>query len=148
MRYDFDNKPRRSIFMTGVWAIVILGGLSAVGSFVFTGLNVLSQPGRVIQKTFDADNMIYNYEWFRQQYQDVAAMKVKISNSEAQLHSWLSTAPERSSWKIQDSQTHSQLNSIVLGQKNQLAQMIADYNSRASMANRSFFMSGLPSQIN
>lgn len=148
MRYDFDNKPRRSIFMTGVWAIVILGGLSAVGGAVFTGLNVLSQPGRVIQKTFDADNMIYNYEWFRQQYQDVEAMKVKIANSEAQLQSWLSTAPERSSWKIQDSQTHSQLNSIVLGQKNQLAQMIANYNSRASMANRSIFMNGLPSNIN
>jgi hypothetical protein len=147
MQYDFENKPRRSFFGLGFWIIVIIAGLSMIGGVISIGGNLLSQPGRVIQQTFDANNMIYNYEWFRQQYQDVDAMKIKISNSEAQLQSWLANAPERSTWKIQDSQTYSQLNSIVLGQKNQLAQMIANYNSRSSMANRSIFMNGLPSQI-
>lgn len=148
MRYDFDNRPRRSFFGLGFWIILIFAGLTAVGGLAFGTLNILSQPGRVIQQTFQAENMVYNYEWFRQQFQDVEAMRTRIINSENQLQSWLSSAPERSQWKVQDSQMHSQLNSIVLGQKNQLAQMIANYNSRASMANRSIFMAGLPQSIN
>lgn len=147
MRYDFDNKPRRSFFGLGFWVIIILAGLSIVGGWVGTASFLMNQPARIIQQTFDANNVIYNYEWFRQQYQDVEAMKMKIVNSQSQLDSWISSAPDRSDWKTQDRQTHSQLNSIVLGQKNQLAQMIANYNARATMANRSIFMSGLPSTI-
>lgn len=147
MRYDFDRKPRRSFFGLGFWIILIIVGLSVVGGWVGLGGFLLNQPAVIIQKTFDANNVLYNYEWFRQQYQDIEAMKTRIINSETQLQAWISNAPERSQWKIQDNQTYSQLNSIVLGQRNQLAQMIANYNSRASMANRSIFMAGLPSNI-
>lgn len=34
-----------------------------IGGVVFT-INLASQPGRIVSKTLDADNMIQNYEWF------------------------------------------------------------------------------------
>lgn len=148
MKYDFENKPRRSFFGLGVWIIVIVLGLGVVGGVGGWALNIASQPGQIVQQTFQAENIIYNYEWFRQQYQDVQAMDTRIGNSQTQLEAWLANAPPRSDWKIQDSQTYSQLNSIVLGQKNQRAQMVANYNARASMANRSIFRAGLPETIN
>lgn len=147
MPYDFENKPRRSFFSLGVWIIVIVLGLGAVGGIGSWALNLASQPAQIITKTFNADNILYNYEWFRQQFQDINAIDKKIVNSQSQLTSWIDSAPVRNNWKIQDRQMYNQLNSIVLGLSNQRAQMVADYNARATMANRSIFMNGLPDQI-
>lgn len=147
MKYDFENKPRRSFFGLGVWIIIIVLGLGAVAGVGSWALNLASQPARVVTKTFDADNMIYNYEWFKQQYNDILAMDSKISNAQAQLDGWISGSPERSEWKIQDRQMYGQLNSIVLGLTNQRATMVATYNARAEMANRSIFMRDVPSHI-
>ena len=147
MNYDFENKPRRSVFGLGVWVIVIVLGLGTVAGEGSWALNLASQPGKVITKTFEADNMINNYEWFKTQYNDILAMDAKIGNAQSQLNSWVASAPERSDWKIQDRQMYGQLNSIVLGLTNQRATMAATYNARAEMANRSIFMRDVPSHI-
>lgn len=147
MKYDFENKPRRSFFGLGAWIIVIVLGLGAVAGAGSWALNLASQPGKVITKIFEADNMINNYEWFKTQHNDILAMEAKIGNAQTQLDSWIASAPERSEWKIQDRQMYGQLNSIVLGLTNQRATMVATYNARAEMANRSIFMRDVPSHI-
>lgn len=38
--------------------------LSIVVSSIGWGISLLAQPGRIVSKTFDADNVIANYEWF------------------------------------------------------------------------------------
>ena len=78
--------------------------------------------------------MIYNYEYFRQQYQDVVAIDGKIT-----------TMAEGAASATGDEKTR--LNSVVLGLKAKRQQMVADYNAKASMANRSIFLAGLPNQI-
>lgn len=147
MRYDFENKPRRSFLGVGAWVIVIVLGLGTIAGVGTWTLNLAAQPGRIITQTFDANNIIYNYEWFKTQYNDILAMDQKIVNARDQLDSWVSTAPPRDNWKIQDRQMHNQLNSFVLGLTNQRASMVALYNSRAQSANRYIFMRDVPSQL-
>ncbi len=131
----FINRPRRTVFGIGVSAIVIVAGLALVGTAVFGVSNLLIQPARVVQKTLDADNMIYNYEWFRQQYQDVLAMDGKIAVQQEALDA------------VIDADERIRVASIVAGLKTKRQQMVADYNARGSMANRSIFTAGLPQQI-
>jgi len=147
MHYDFEKKPRRSVFMVGVWALVIISGLGVVGTVLSTGTNFFTQASRVVTKTIDADNMLNNYEWFKTQYNDILAMDLKLSNAENARDSWLESAPPRKQWATQDRQMFNQLSSIALGLANQRASMVSTYNARAEMANRSIFMRDVPSHI-
>ncbi len=149
MSYEerFIARPRRTIIGLGFSAIAILAVLGVGGGLVFGGLNLLAQPGRVIQKTFDADNMIYNYEWFRTQYADIQAMDAKVAAAQASLASFEASAGPRTDWALSDRQQWDQLNRMVLGLTNQRTTMVATYNGRASQANRSIFMAGLPDFI-
>lgn len=130
----FEARPVRTGISFGAAVLIGIMALTVVGGIGFGVLNLLSQPGRVIQKTFDADNMIYNYEWFRQQHQDVLAMDGKIAVQQAAFEAATGNERER-------------IASIVSGLRTKRAQMVADYNARGSMANRSIFIAGLPQQI-
>jgi hypothetical protein len=33
-----------------------------------------------VNKTINADNAIYNYEWFKQKYEEIQATKIQIDN--------------------------------------------------------------------
>lgn len=137
---DFEQKPIRTTFGAGVWAIIIVGGLSLIGGGVFMAVNVVSQPGRVVQKTLDADNVLFNYEWFRTQYADIQAMQPKIDNAIAARTAFEQSAGERSTWKTSDRNEWDRLNGLVLGLQNQRVTMIAAYNGNASKANKALFI--------
>lgn len=141
---DFDRRPARTSFSFGVIVILIILGLAAIGGAGGFVLNLLSQPARIVTKTFDADNIIYNYEWFRQQYQDIAAMDPKIANAQSAFDNFLASAGDRSTWTTATSTQYSQMQSQLTGIQNQKLSMIATYNARASMMNRSLFMAGTP----
>lgn len=130
----FATKPRRTAINVGLSTVLVLAVVGVGGTVVFGLTNVLTQAGRVVSKTIDADNVIYNYEWFRQQYQDVLAMDGKI-------------AVQTEAAASADGDEKTRINSIVNGLKTKRAQMVADYNARGSMANRSIFIAGLPQQI-
>lgn len=131
----FERRPRRTAINVGLSTVVVLAVVGVGATVIFGATNFLTQAGRVVSKTIDADNVIYNYEWFRQQYQDVLAMDGKIAVQQA-AHDAATDTAERS-----------RIASIVAGLRTKRAQMVADYNARASMANRSIFMGGLPEQI-
>lgn len=143
----FNDRPVRTGVSFGAAVLIGIMGLSVVGGIGFGALNLLAQPARVVQKTFDADNMIYNYEWFRQQYADIQAMDQKIAASSASLASFEASAGPRTGWASSDRNRWDFLNSQVLGLTNQRTTMVATYNGRASQANRSIFMAGLPETI-
>lgn len=130
----FERKPVRTGIRFGVVALLGLMVLALVGGIGFGALNLLAQPGRVLQQTFDASNMVYNYEWFRQQYQDVQAMDGKIAVQQAAFEAAAGAERDR-------------IASVVAGLRTKRAQMVADYNARGMMANRSIFTAGLPQQI-
>lgn len=143
----FEKRPVRTGVSLGAAILIGAMGLAVVGGIGFGALNLLAQPGRIVQKTFDADNMIYNYEWFRQQYADIQAMDQKIAASQASLAAFENSAGPRSGWASSDRNRWDFLNSQVLGLTNQRTTMVATYNGRASQANRSIFMAGLPENV-
>ncbi len=148
-RYERDlyDRPARTSFSIGVIVILIVLGLSAVGGVGFWALNLASQPARIVTKTFDADNVIYNYEWFRQQHQDILAMDPKIANAQAPLDAFVASAGPRAQWTTAMNTQFSQMQATVTGLQNQRLSMIATYNARASMMNRSLFMAGTPPSL-
>ncbi len=132
----------------GFFILAIIGFIAV--SLLVMGLRVLLFPATVAQNLIDtaydanqqvinADNAIYNYEWFKQQYQNIEASKQQLSNSRRTLAAFEASAGERSTWSFEDKGEHSRLTTIVLGQENNLETQIANYNARASMATRNIF---------
>jgi hypothetical protein len=127
---------------------LLLGCLAIIGlGYCSIAMNVAMQPGRIVQKTLDADNVIYNYEWFRNQYADIQSWDQRVANKQAELTAFLDSAGPRDTWKTQDRTYFASLSSQVTGLNNQLISMKALYNANASKANRSIFMAGLPEHI-
>ena len=122
--------------------------LVLVGSVIGWGVKIASQPARVIGKTLDADNIIYNYEWFKQTYQDVKAIDRKIENAVLVVKNFKESAGARSEWTFEDKTESSRLNTVVLGLKNQRQDLVATYNARSAMATREIFKTGeLPERL-
>lgn len=127
----------------------LLFGVMALGA-VGMGLKVLFFPATVATnmidtaydanaKVINADNAIYNYEWFKQKKQDIEASKQQLLNARANVTAFNTSLGERSTWTFEDKTESSRLNAVVLGLENNLQSQIADYNARASMATRNIF---------
>lgn len=145
---NFMKKPRRTALSLLLSAIVIISiGAGAIW-VIQTVFYPAEQAGRVMRKTLDADNVIYNYEWFKRQREDVAAMDQKLAAAEASKAGFEQSAGPRTSWKFDDRNEWNRLNAIELGLRNQRSDMVAEYNAKAKMANRNIFMSGdLPAEL-
>jgi len=118
---------------------------AAVGWFVV-------RPLAVGQRVFDADNIIYNYEWFKETHEQVAAYDVQIKTSKDAVASFEASMGDtpRKDWGFSNNTEHGRLASVVTGLKNQRNNLASQYNARARMATRSIFMSGdveLPQRI-
>jgi len=143
----------------GVWII----GLILVGLFI--GLPVLGtafklftlpwlqfttkidQNQQIIKKTYDADNQIYNYEWFKQKEQDITAAKNQRDIANQSLKDFETAAGSRDKWGFEDKTVDARLRAVYQGLQNHVEQLVADYNARANMANRSIFENGLKTFI-
>ena len=144
----------RSVEKGPVPAFLKIGGIvlfivivCAVVGFV---LNPFRQAGRIMDKTIDADNVIYNYEWFKQRHQDIEAIDSKIADADATVEQFKVDAGPRDGWHREDREEHSRLSSVALGLKQQRADLAAEYNARSMMVNRSIFKAGdveLPEHI-
>lgn len=99
---------------------------------------------KIIQKTYDADNVIYNYEWFKSTFEAIEASKAKIKNAQAAVDGFESSAGDRKSWTFEDKTEDARLRSIVTGLKNHYEDLVAEYNARAKMVNRNIFQDTLP----
>jgi hypothetical protein len=133
-----ERGPEAMLWKVGILilsATVLIGGVSFV-------LMPFIQGGRIVEKTMDADNVLYNYEWFKQQWRSIQAIDRKIVVQREAAGRFTEVAGPRSDWTREDKIEHARLDSIVVGLKQQRADMVATYNARASMANRSIFMGG------
>lgn len=105
--------------------------------------NIGSTAHGVIDKTLNADNAIYNYEWFKQQYEDIQAMERKALIAEEAVLNFESIAGERSTWTFEDKTEAARLRSVAQGLRTSAEDMIATYNARSKMANRNIFQEGV-----
>jgi hypothetical protein len=136
----------------GIITLIVVGFFVLYGLGILMGLitvpfhsasNIVNTKHDVIDKTVNANNAIYNYEWFKQQSEDIVANLKKITNAKASLADFELSAGVRAGWTFEDKTEDARLRSIVLGLQNQQEQMVADYNARAKMANRNIFLNGI-----
>ncbi len=131
-------------FVVGVILIGILTGAGFALRAVFFPAHVVRQELNTaydaIEKTINADNAIYNYEWFKQKKEDIDAGKNKLVNARTTYDSFKMSLPtDRIKWGFEDKTEDGRLRTVVLGLENHLEQMIADYNARSRMATRNIF---------
>lgn len=146
------NTNNESVWTPVKYGIIVLAAVSGF-SIMASGLGLLTLPFtsgiKIIEKTLDSDNIINNYEWFKQQYADVQAIDKKIVAAETAVASFKAEAGDRSTWTFEDKQESSRLGSVLLGLQNQRASMVAEYNARSQMANRNLFKTNdLPETLN
>ncbi|MFA6445757.1 MAG: hypothetical protein WCW14_00715 [Candidatus Paceibacterota bacterium] len=121
--------------MVGIWVVHLV-------------LYPANQATRVYEKMLDADNAIYNYEFFKQAYQDIKAMDEKIVTARAAVDQFVKDTGPRDKWDFRDKEESARLNTNLIGLKNVRNDMVATYNGRAKMVNRSIFMGkDVPSSI-
>ncbi len=140
------------IIILVVFGIGALIGVGILLKVVFFPVNVLEKEIQTgydtVNKTLNADNAIYNYEWFKQTYEDINALKNQLINATVLADKFKVEAGDRSKWTFEDKQESARLDSVKLGLQNRLEQVIADYNARAKMSNRNIFQNSiLPNYI-
>ncbi|MDD4988600.1 MAG: hypothetical protein PHS68_06880 [Candidatus Izemoplasmatales bacterium] len=151
------NTPKQSGYV-GIIMLVILAfivmiplglALKAVMFPVRTAENMINTAYDANDKVINADNAIYNYEWFKQKYQDIEVAKKQYKNSSLQFSEYQNSLPDsRLDWTFEDKQEESRLRAVMTGQYNYVESLVGDYNARASMATRNIFENSvLPNYI-
>lgn len=141
--FNFIDRPILSIFLVVLTIFLLTLFMRACST-------VLNAPVAVVEKTLDADNLIYNYEWFKQQYADIKAFDVKVKNAQDEKVLYETSLKDlsRKDWSFDQNQRWNELSQQLVGLKNQCAQMIADYNAKSDMVNRTIVKFGdLPEKI-
>jgi hypothetical protein len=124
----------KKIFFS-VIALIIIVYLS------LAGLGLLSQPIKVLEKTFSADNMIYNYEWFHNKSNDIYAAEKAITITKSTIENLelkyreVDLIDYPRSINVQFDRLSTNLN----GQQIYFEQLLADFRARSEMVNRSIF---------
>jgi len=81
------NDVRTFLYFVGAAILVVLIWLLLM--FVFVPL---VNAARVYEKTLNADNVIFNYEWFKLQYHDYLSLKAKIEIAEEEANGYKQSA--------------------------------------------------------
>lgn len=139
-----DKGPEALAWKLGKWIILF--------AVIFTVIGVVAYPfvqgARIVEKTLDADNVIYNYEWFKTRNQDIVSLNSKIRSADAMVTGFVEMVGPRKDWVREDRIEHSRLMTIAVGLKHQRADLAAEYNAKSQMANRKIFKTGeLPERI-
>ena len=135
------------MFKDGLKVVILIAGLGLLALIlkifllpIFLADTVIDSGKGVVQKTLNPDNVIANYEWFKQQYNDYLALKEKISAAEISYNSFKDELPkDRKEWTFEDKNELSRLKSISDGLKYQIKDIVSQYNAKSAMQNRSLF---------
>lgn len=134
MSWQSEKNDRSSVLKYAAWfglALVPVVVISLVFGGVFT--SVVTAPGRVINKTLETDNIIYNYEWFHDTSRAFGARVNQIASHKRAM----ATIP------LVDQQSIAELNRYrieIEGMRQSCRDMAARYNANASKVNRNIFM--------
>lgn len=97
----------------------------------------------IVDKTLSADNVIYNYEWFKSRFEAIKATENKRDIAKQTVINYKEFAGDRTNWTFEDKNEYSRLSTIHQGLSNHLEDLVAEYNAKSKMANRSIFKDGL-----
>lgn len=137
----------------GIIVLVIVGFMAL--SVLATAFNLITIPWLtfsskvqtnrdIVTKTFNADNALYNYHWFKERSEAIKALDTTIGQSVGASASFEASAGPRSSWTFEDKSEFNRLNAVTLGQKAQYNSLVGEYNARAKEVDRAVFQDELP----
>jgi len=136
------------------WILIGIVGLIFIG-IIGSAMNLITIPWLkfnrqvqmerdIVTKTYDADNALYNYHWFKEKAGEIKATEQKIIIAEAEFKSFQDVAGPRKDWTFEDKTEESRLRSISMGLKTYYQSLVAEYNARASQVDRAIFQDELP----
>lgn len=98
----------------------------------------------IIKKTYNADNALAQYHYFKETYEAIQADQNKIAQAKAAVTSFEASAGPRSTWTFEDKTEDGRLNAVVQGLQSHYEDLVAEYNAKAKEADRSVFKDNLP----
>jgi ABC-type Fe3+-hydroxamate transport system substrate-binding protein len=144
-------KLSAKIFTYVTLTLLVLGAMSLVAKTVLFPVHVANKIAdtttQIVDKTLNADNVVNNYEWFKQQAEDNTALLKKTEAAEQAVNSFNKDAGPREKWTFEDKIESARLAAVHLGLQSQREDLVATYNARSKMANRSIFKQGVPSHL-
>ena len=78
----------------------------------------------VIDRTYNPDNAIYNYEWFKRQEKKIHSTERQIDNTVQQQKDFLALYGNVSSWDWQTKENYAQLTMTLNGQRNYYSDLV------------------------
>lgn len=138
------------LFVGFILFCLALVGLGWCGTtFLKPVLYPVEQAGVIAERTLNADNVIYNYEWFHQHYTDWQSAGTNADAKERELTNALAIAGPASSWNLATQREISQLRVELSGLRAHRVNIANEYNAHTAMANRDLFRSrSLPERLN
>lgn len=133
------NNPKKTLFKWVIWIFIISAVLTVLTGVYTSVMAPIKGTQEVIQKTFDGDKIMYDYEWFYQQHEDYQGICEKIRTAEISAHQFKEDAGIRENWDYMDKEEMSRLNSVLTGLKFQRDDIIKDYNAKSKMVTRKIF---------
>lgn len=141
---------KQSCIVIGIIILLFFGGLGIKLLFfpVNTATKLIDTAYQAQSKTLNADNAIYNYEYFKSQKESIDATNQKLAIARDAVSTFKLEAGDRTLWTFEDKTESARLSAVAQGIESQLKDMIADYNAKSSMANRAMFKDSIvPSYI-
>jgi gas vesicle protein len=138
-----------------LWFILILVGLSTLGLLIkfilfpfFVADKASEAAHDVVEKTLDADNVLHNYEMFKDLYNGAKQQAMNIQNSETAIQTLKDTYGEASTWTEDIRDEYNFQAQTLESYKQQYQRTVSDYNSNASKLNRNLFKDkNLPEEL-
>lgn len=111
-----------------LWLVVVMAVVGIVLNYVGVFSTVARAPGQIIERTLEPDNVIYNYEWFHDNW---AAYRAKLAQIETHKELIVDTPPGSEKNRL----------AVEIAAMRQKCRSIAEqYNANATKTNRSIFM--------
>ena len=146
-------KSLAKIWLVVLGIIFILGVVGFVGKVVLFPVHVLDKTAEtgygIIDKTLNADNVLFNYEQFHDLYQGAKQQAVNIFNSKNQINNLKETYGEDASKYTKDVRSDLSFQQQTLeGYLLQYQKIVSEFNSNSKKLNRELFKAKeLPYQL-
>jgi hypothetical protein len=132
-------------FLILTFLFAVVGG---IGWCAHAAFYPVEQAQRIVEHTLNADNVIYNYEWFHQHHSDWLAAGTNADAKQRELDTFLASAGPVNTWGIATQREANQLRVELSGLRAHRVNLANEYNAHVGMANRDLFRSrNLPEHL-
>lgn len=144
-----NSASRTGCVIVLVFLLLIFGFIFRLAIYpLFVADKAVDTMYNVTSKTLNANNVIYNYEWFKDQYQAIESQRANLIITQDEYDLFINgLSADSNEWSKFQQQEEASLRNSLSASKKVLNQLIADYNAKSSMVNRSIFKEGLPDRL-